>query len=93
MENTRILNRIVEINITNVKYADIELCGNTCFVGTNNYGKTSLQRAILFFYSANSRGLGIAQSQKTFEEHHNYKTGIPYFLSIAHKYCLIFPRT
>ncbi len=68
--NTRILNRIVEINITNVKYADIELCGNTCFVGTNNYGKTSLQRAILFFYSANSRGLGIAQSQKTFEEHY-----------------------
>lgn len=70
MENVRILNRIVEINITNVKYADIELCGNTCFVGTNNYGKTSLQRAILFFYSANSRGLGIAQSQKTFEEHY-----------------------
>lgn len=70
MENCRILNRIVEINIANVKYADIELCGNTCFVGTNNYGKTSLQRAILFFYSANSRGLGIAQSQKSFEEHY-----------------------
>jgi hypothetical protein len=70
MENCRILNRIVEINIANVKYADIELCGNTCFVGTNNYGKTSLQRAILFFYSANSRGLGIAQSQKTFDEHY-----------------------
>src|SRR4051812_45828294 len=70
MENCRILNRIVEINIANVKYTDIELCGNTCFVGTNNYGKTSLQRAILFFYSANSRGLGIAQSQKTFEEHY-----------------------
>ena len=70
MENVRILNRIVEINIANVKYADIELCGNTCFVGTNNFGKTSLQRAILFFYSANSRGLGIASSQKTFEEHY-----------------------
>lgn len=70
MENCRILNRIVEINIANVKYTDIELCGNTCFVGTNNYGKTSLQRAILFFYSANSRGLGIAQSQKSFDEHY-----------------------
>ncbi len=69
-ENVRILNRIVQINIANVKYADIELCGNTCFVGTNNFGKTSLQRAILFFYSANSRGLGIAQSQKSFEEHY-----------------------
>jgi hypothetical protein len=40
--NCRILNRIVEINISNVKYADIELSGNTCFVGTNNFGKTSL---------------------------------------------------
>jgi hypothetical protein len=70
MENGRILNRIVEINISNVKYADIELSGNTCFVGTNNFGKTSLQRAILFFYSANSRGLGISPSQKPFEEHY-----------------------
>ncbi len=70
MVNYRILNRIVEINIANVKYADIELSGNTCFVGTNNFGKTSLQRAILFFYSANSRGLGISSSQKPFEDHY-----------------------
>lgn len=70
MTNYRILNRIVLINIANVKYADVELSGNTCFVGTNNYGKTSLQRAILFFYSANSRGLGISSSQKPFEEHY-----------------------
>src|ERR1700757_1689794 len=68
--NFRILNRIVEINIASVKYTDIELSGNTCFVGTNNFGKTSLQRAILFFYSANSRGLGIASSQKPFEDHY-----------------------
>ena len=42
---------------------DLELSGNTCFVGTNNFGKTSLQRAILFFI-ANTRGLGISASQK-----------------------------
>ncbi len=70
MSNHRILNRIVLINIANVKYTDIELNGNTCFVGANNYGKTSLQRAILFFYSANSRSLGISSSQKPFEEHY-----------------------
>ncbi|MFO0322252.1 MAG: ATP-binding protein [Bacteroidota bacterium] len=70
MDNCRILNRIVQINIANVKYTDIELSGNTCFVGTNNFGKTSLQRAILFFYSANTRGLGISPSQKPFEEHY-----------------------
>jgi hypothetical protein len=70
MVNYRILHRIVMINVANNKYADVEMNGNTCFVGTNNYGKTSLQRAILFFYSANSRGLGISQSQKPFEEHY-----------------------
>lgn len=70
MSNYRILNRIVLINIANVKYSDIELNGNTCFVGANNYGKTSLQRAILFFYNANSRALGISSSQKPFEEHY-----------------------
>jgi hypothetical protein len=70
MTTYRILNRIVEINIANIKYTDLELNGNTCFVGTNNFGKTSLQRAILFFYSANSRGLGIASSQKPFEDHY-----------------------
>ncbi len=69
-KNCRILNRIVEINIANVKYTDLELSGNTCFVGTNNFGKTSLQRAILFFYSANSKGLGISSSQKPFDEHY-----------------------
>ena len=70
MDNCRILNRIVQINIANVKYTDLELSGNTCFVGTNNFGKTSLQRAILFFYSANTRGLGISPSQKPFDEHY-----------------------
>jgi hypothetical protein len=33
-------------------------------------GKTTLQRAILFFYSANTRGLGISPSQKSFEDYY-----------------------
>ncbi len=70
MENRRILNRIIFINIANTDYASIEIAGNTCFVGTNNMGKTTLQRAILFFYSANTRGLGISTSQKSFEDYY-----------------------
>jgi len=70
MENRRILNRIIFINIANTDYSSIEIAGNTCFVGTNNMGKTTLQRSILFFYSANTRGLGIASSQKTFEDYY-----------------------
>jgi hypothetical protein len=70
MENKRILNRIIFINIANTDYSCVEIAGNTCFVGTNNMGKTTLQRAILFFYSANTRQLGISQSQKTFEDYY-----------------------
>ncbi|MBL0743546.1 ATP-binding protein [Chryseolinea lacunae] len=70
MENRRILNRIIFINIANTDYSAVEIAGNTCFVGTNNMGKTTLQRAILFFYSANTRGLGISSSQKSFEDYY-----------------------
>jgi hypothetical protein len=70
MENKRILNRIIFINIANTDYSCVEIAGNTCFVGTNNMGKTTLQRAILFFYSANTRHLGISASQRTFEEYY-----------------------
>lgn len=70
MENRRILNRIIFINIANTDFSSVEIAGNTCFVGTNNMGKTTLQRAILFFYSANTRGLGISTSQKTFEDYY-----------------------
>ncbi|WMJ75118.1 ATP-binding protein [Cytophagaceae bacterium ABcell3] len=66
----RILNRIVFINIANSDYSAAEIAGNTCFVGTNNLGKTTLQRAILFFYSANTRGLGISSSQRSFEDYY-----------------------
>jgi len=70
MENKRILNRIIFINIANTDYSCVDIAGNTCFVGTNNMGKTTLQRAILFFYSANTRQLGISSSQKTFEDYY-----------------------
>lgn len=70
MEKRRILNRIIFINIANTDYSSVEIAGNTCFVGTNNMGKTTLQRAILFFYSANTRGLGISSSQKSFEDYY-----------------------
>lgn len=66
----RILKRITFINIANSDYSSAEIAGNTCFVGTNNLGKTTLQRAILFFYNANTRGLGISASQRSFEDYY-----------------------
>jgi len=71
MNEYRILNRIIFINVASFEYEVAELNGNTCFVGTNNLGKTTILRAILFFYSANQRKLGIsANTKKTFEKHY-----------------------
>lgn len=71
MSEYRILNRIIFINVASFEYEVVELNGNTCFVGTNNLGKTTILRAILFFYSANQRKLGIsANTKKTFEKHY-----------------------
>lgn len=68
--NTRVLKKVVFINVANSEYSIAEIAGNTCFVGTNNLGKTTLQRAILFFYNGNTRWLGISSSQKPFEDYY-----------------------
>jgi ABC-type phosphate/phosphonate transport system ATPase subunit len=46
----RYLNKIVFINSASVKYAEIELDGNVHLIGTQGVGKSTLLRAILFFW-------------------------------------------
>ena len=46
----RYLNKIVFINSASVQYAEIELDGNVHLIGTQGVGKSTLLRAILFFY-------------------------------------------
>lgn len=66
----RYLNKIVFINSANIKYAEICLDGNVHFIGTQGVGKSTVLRAILFFYNANKQKLGIKtqQKQKPFDE-------------------------
>ena len=66
----RYLNKIVFINSANIKYAEINLDGNVHFIGTQGVGKSTILRAILFFYNANKQKLGIRtqQGQKAFDE-------------------------
>lgn len=66
----RYLNKIVFINSANIKYAEINLDGNVHFIGTQGVGKSTILRAILFFYNANKQRLGIRtqQGQKPFDE-------------------------
>lgn len=64
----RHLNKIVFINSANIPYAEVMLDGNVHFSGTQGVGKSTLLRAILFFYTADKMRLGIQQEQKSFEE-------------------------
>lgn len=66
----RYLNRIIFINSSSVKYAEIELDGNVHLIGTQGVGKTTLLRAILFFYNANKIKLGISKEKKRFDDYY-----------------------
>lgn len=66
----RYLNKIVFINSASVQYAEIELDGNVHLIGTQGVGKSTLLRAILFFYNANKTKLGISREKKAFDEYY-----------------------
>lgn len=66
----RYLNKIVFINSASIKYAEIELNGNVHLIGTQGVGKSTLLRAILFFYNANKTKLGIPREKKSFDDYY-----------------------
>ena len=63
----RYLNKIVFLNSAHVPYAEIKLDGNVHFIGTQGVGKSTLLRAILFFYNADKLHLGIPKEKKNFD--------------------------
>ena len=66
----RYLNKIVFINSAHIPYAEIMLDGNVHFIGTQGVGKSTLLRAILFFYNVDKGKLGIRtqDKQKSYDE-------------------------
>ncbi|QBG48882.1 ATP-binding protein [Verrucomicrobia bacterium S94] len=62
------LRRMVLVNSANVGYREIELDGHIHFIGTQGTGKSTLLRALLFFYNADQRKLGISKEKKAFAE-------------------------
>jgi len=66
----RYLNKVILINSATVKYAEVPLGGNVHFTGTQGVGKSTLLRAILFFYNADTQKLGIKSGQKSFYEYY-----------------------
>lgn len=64
----RFLNKIIFINSAHVRYAEIGLNGNVHLIGTQGVGKSTLLRALLFFYNADKQKLGIPREKKSFDD-------------------------
>ncbi|NEN22263.1 ATP-binding protein [Cryomorpha ignava] len=66
----RQLNKIVFINSATIRYQEVLLDGNVHFIGTQGVGKSTLLRAILFFYNGDTQKLGIPREKKIFAEYY-----------------------
>lgn len=64
----RYLNKIIFIESANIRYSEVKLDGNVHLTGTQGVGKSTLLRALLFFYNANQQKLGIPVEKKRFVE-------------------------
>ncbi|MDA8215344.1 MAG: hypothetical protein M0Z64_08725, partial [Nitrospiraceae bacterium] len=62
----RYLNKIIFINSASIKYSEIGIDGNVHFIGTQGVGKSTILRALLFFYNANQLRVGIPVGKKSF---------------------------
>jgi hypothetical protein len=74
------LTQLTLINSASLNYANINLNGNTLLSGANGVGKTTVLRAVLFFYHANSRKVDINSAKKK-----NFKE---YYFSTLNSYLL-----
>jgi hypothetical protein len=66
----RYLNKLVFINSASIPYAEVLVNGNVHLIGTQGVGKSTLLRAILFFYNADTLKLGISREKKSFAEYY-----------------------
>ncbi|MBR4266785.1 MAG: ATP-binding protein [Bacteroidales bacterium] len=94
----RYLNKIVFINTAgkSIPYAEVNLDGNVHFIGTQGVGKSTLLRAVLFFYNADTRKLGIREGQKSYADFYypfinsyivyEVKTDTGFFCVLSFKY-------
>ncbi len=64
------LSQIILINSATVDYYELHLDGNVHFVGTQGTGKSTILRAILFFYNADARKLGISKEKSPFSDYY-----------------------
>lgn len=66
----RYLNKIVFINSAAIRYSEVQLDGNIHLIGTQGVGKSTILRAILFFYNADAQRLGIPVEKKSYQDYY-----------------------
>lgn len=68
----RYLNKIIFIQSAHINYTEIRLDGNVHFIGDQGVGKSTVLRAVLFFYNADTQKLGIstASNKDQFQEYY-----------------------
>ena len=66
----RYLNQIVFINSAAIRYSEVQLDGNIHLIGTQGVGKSTILRAILFFYNADTQRLGIPVEKKSYQDYY-----------------------
>jgi len=64
----RQLSKIVFVNSANIRYGEVLLDGNVHLIGTQGVGKSTVLRAILFFYTGDKTHLGISREKKSFDD-------------------------
>lgn len=64
----RQLSKVIFINSAGIRYGEVRLDGNVHLIGTQGVGKSTILRAILFFYTAEKSKLGISREKKSFDE-------------------------
>jgi len=66
----RLLTKIFFVNSAGIRYSEIMLDGNVHLIGTQGVGKSTVLRAILFFYNGDTQKLGIPREKKIFAEYY-----------------------
>jgi len=88
----RYLNKIIFINSAHIKYAEISLDGNVHFIGTQGVGKSTVLRAILFFYNADTFGLGIPKQKDSYTDYYFKNSNSYVIYEVARtegKFCVV----
>ena len=64
----RQLSKVIFVNSAGIRYGEVRLDGNVHLIGTQGVGKSTVLRAILFFYTGDKTRLGISREKKSFDD-------------------------